>query len=270
MVMRMPGILARLFRHRIFFPVHFIYALLACIYVFSIGWIFCRNRLLILDICRHFNFFKVWRMRKQSSAAIVRDAELKKRLENEQFARYAMYLDLFDFIQTEARRAAPGIPAIIEFGGSNGIIRLMFDGFPYEIADNFPVVDVQDLSHFKPDHYDFIVLDQILEHVCDPARALREAHRLLKKGGWLIVTVPFLVKIHYVPKDYWRFTQDGLRQLLSNYSNVTVKSWGNKDVVIDHIKTGSWPSVKEAKELGIFNLENDEELPHVVWGFARK
>lgn len=252
------------------FALHYIYAFFVCLYLFSIGFLFRGNRVLIHDICRHFNVFKIPRMLRLKAQIFIQDEELKKRLENEQFCRYVMYLDILDFIQKLTHQANFKDPAIIEFGGSNGIIKLMFRNYAYEIADNYPKIDIQDLSSFRSSHYDFIILDQVLEHVTNPSKAIQEVYRLLKKGGWLIVTTPFLVKIHYGPNDYWRFSRDGIRQLLLNYSDVVVKSWGNKDVVINHIKTGGWPSVREVKKMGILNLENDEELPHSVWGFACK
>lgn len=252
------------------FALRYAYAVLACFYLFSIGCLFRRNRELVRDISAHFNLFKTWGLLRQEPKVLVEDAALKERLENDQFARYAMYLDISDFVEKTINRPDFQDPAIIEFGGSNGVIKLMFQKHAYEIADNYPKIDIQDLGDFKSDHYDFVILDQVLEHVLDPAKAIKEVHRILKKGGWLIATTPFLVKIHYVPTDYWRFTRDGLRQLLSGYSEVIVKSWGNKDVVLNHIKTGGWPSVKEARKMGIFDLGNDDDLPHVVWGFARK
>ena len=261
---------ARFFRGICLFVLRYVYAVLACLYVLTIGTLFRRDREWIRDICAHFDLFKILRLSRQESKILIEDAALKERLEDNQFARYAMYLDLSDFIRKTIDLPGFKDPAIIEFGGSNGIIKLMFRNHVYEIADNYPKIDIQDLSGFNSDQYDFVILDQVLEHVSDPVKAMREVYRILKKGGRLIVTTPFLVKIHYVPTDYWRFSRDGLRQLLSEYSDVVVKSWGNKEVVLNHIKTGSWPSVKEARELGIFDLENDEDLPHVVWGFAVK
>ena len=270
MVMRIIRNVARFCWHSCLFVLRYAYAVFACLYLFSIGCLFPRNRVLICDICSHFNVVKLRLGLRQKSKIMIQDAELKERLENEQFARYVMYLDILEFIQQKPRQGYFNNPAIIEFGGSNGIIKLMFRNYAYEIADNYPEIDIQDLSRFKCDHYDFVILDQVLEHVPNPAKGIQEVFRLLKKGGWLIITTPFLVKIHYVPNDYWRFSREGLRQLLLNYSDVVVKSWGNKDVVINHIKTGTWPSVKEVQERGCFNLENDEDLPHVVWGFAGK
>ncbi len=196
--------------------------------------------------------------------------ELKKELENHQFARYVMYLDIIEFVEREFHGKLMTNPKIIEFGGSNGFIKTVFDCPSYEIAENFPEVDICNLEDYKSESYDFVILDQILEHVSRPGKALKEIRRILKKGGWLIITTPFLVKIHLNPDDYWRFSKKGLRILLSEFSEVDLKSWGNKETVIHHIKTGEWHSTKETRGLGLFNINNDEEYPHVIWGYARK
>src|SRR5207302_4059151 len=51
----------------------------------------------------------------------------------------------------------------------------------------------QDVTHLSfPDHsFDLIVTNDVLEHVPDYTRAMRELNRVLKPGGILLVTVPF-------------------------------------------------------------------------------
>lgn len=58
-----------------------------------------------------------------------------------------------------------------------------------------------------------ILLFNILEHLAAPDAALREAHRLLKEGGTLIGTIPFLVNVHPDPHDFTRFTDEALQVL---------------------------------------------------------
>ena len=52
----------------------------------------------------------------------------------------------------------------------------------------------------------------------DPCTAARNLRELCVPGGHVIVSTPFLVKIHELPAlaldDYWRFTPRGLRTLL--------------------------------------------------------
>ncbi|MEM7625771.1 MAG: class I SAM-dependent methyltransferase [Planctomycetota bacterium] len=58
---------------------------------------------------------------------------------------------------------------------------------------------------------DAVLSTQVLEHVPDPAAYLREARRLLKPGGTLILSTHGHWKFHPHPGDYWRWTSQGLR-----------------------------------------------------------
>ena len=62
---------------------------------------------------------------------------------------------------------------------------------------------------------DVILCTETLEHVPDPSVFLAEAARCLRPGGWLLLTVPFAARWHYIPHDYWRFTPSGLQRLLA-------------------------------------------------------
>ncbi len=58
-----------------------------------------------------------------------------------------------------------------------------------------------------------IECDAVLEHVRDPQRVMREMKRVLAPGGYLHLVTPFCHPFHEYPKDYRRFTLDGLKQL---------------------------------------------------------
>jgi len=55
--------------------------------------------------------------------------------------------------------------------------------------------------------------DAVLEHVRDPERVMREIERVLAPGGFVHLVTPFCHPFHEYPKDYRRFTPDGLKQL---------------------------------------------------------
>jgi SAM-dependent methyltransferase len=63
--------------------------------------------------------------------------------------------------------------------------------------------------------FETVLCTQVLEHVEDPIRLLAEAHRVLKPGGRLILTCPFIWELHERPHDYLRFSEYWLRKALT-------------------------------------------------------
>jgi SAM-dependent methyltransferase len=61
---------------------------------------------------------------------------------------------------------------------------------------------------------DAVVCSEVLEHVLQPEQVIAECSRLLKPGGHLILSMPFLVGIHADPDDYQRFTASKLTYML--------------------------------------------------------
>jgi SAM-dependent methyltransferase len=62
--------------------------------------------------------------------------------------------------------------------------------------------------------FDTVLSTEVLEHVSDPARCVVELNRVLRPGGTLILTTPFLYWIHEAPHDYFRYTPYGLKALI--------------------------------------------------------
>ena len=62
--------------------------------------------------------------------------------------------------------------------------------------------------------FDSAVCNQVLEHVFNPDDFVREIARVLKPGGALLLTVPFVWNEHEQPYDYARYSSFGLRALL--------------------------------------------------------
>lgn len=85
------------------------------------------------------------------------------------------------------------------------------------------VADIQQLP-FKDGSLEAILCLSVLEHVEDPFRAVRELYRVLKPGGTVLVSVPFIwpyhASSHY--KDYWRFSEDGVRALFKAFPHIEV------------------------------------------------
>jgi len=66
----------------------------------------------------------------------------------------------------------------------------------------------------KPDGtYDFVINNQVLEHVVDPAKVISEFYRLLVPGGMLLMTVPQGYGVHS-DNNYFNFLKNGIALLL--------------------------------------------------------
>jgi len=59
---------------------------------------------------------------------------------------------------------------------------------------------------------DTVVCLEVLEHVSHPQVALAEFARVLKPGGMMLFSMPFLYPIHDAPHDFQRLTEYGLRR----------------------------------------------------------
>ena len=61
-----------------------------------------------------------------------------------------------------------------------------------------------------------VLSTQVLEHVDNPNLYLREAYRVLKKDGLLLLTTHGYWMYHPDPFDYWRWTSAGLKKVVSD------------------------------------------------------
>ncbi|MDE2079448.1 MAG: class I SAM-dependent methyltransferase [Patescibacteria group bacterium] len=75
---------------------------------------------------------------------------------------------------------------------------------------------------------DAIISTQVLEHVKYPEKCVQEMHRVLKKGGYAVITVPQWNELHDEPRDFWRYTKYGLAELFerNGFSVVEQKQRG--------------------------------------------
>ncbi len=81
-----------------------------------------------------------------------------------------------------------------------GVADRYYDGQKFPFADN---------------SFDSVLCNQVLEHVFNPREFLNEIHRVLRPGGKLLLTVPFVWDEHEQPFDFARYSSYGLNFVLT-------------------------------------------------------
>jgi len=71
-------------------------------------------------------------------------------------------------------------------------------------------MDLNKKLKLKSDQFHTVLLTDVLEHIIEPQNLLGEIKRMLKKNGYLILTVPFFYWVHEAPHDYHRYTRYAL------------------------------------------------------------
>lgn len=69
------------------------------------------------------------------------------------------------------------------------------------------ILDIAEMKKIKSKSIDLINAIELFEHVGKIDKGLDECLRVLKKGGRLIISAPFLYKIHADPYDFQRWTE---------------------------------------------------------------
>lgn len=131
---------------------------------------------------------------------------------------------------------------VLEIGDNSYTV--VYGGDKVEKSDVLHVIEgnanatiVADLSRPTPipdDSFDCIILTQTLQFIYDYQTALRQTHRILKRGGTLLATFSGISQISRYDMDrwgeYWRFTSLSVKRMMEDIFgrvNVEMKTWGN-------------------------------------------
>ncbi|MEW6715900.1 MAG: methyltransferase domain-containing protein [Chloroflexota bacterium] len=108
---------------------------------------------------------------------------------------------------------------ILDVGAGRGDFASIFKLHHYISLDVYPypevdiVCDLTVINPFREASLDAIVLTNVLEHIYHTQTMLNTLAKLLKVGGVLLVSVPFLLKVHQAPYDFVRYTHYSLQRL---------------------------------------------------------
>lgn len=88
---------------------------------------------------------------------------------------------------------------------------------------------------------DCAIATEVLEHCPDPEIVMKEIWRVLKPGGILFFTVPFLWNLHETPHDEYRYTPFALKRHLiqSSFTEIEIKAMGGWDAALAQM-LGLW------------------------------
>lgn len=95
----------------------------------------------------------------------------------------------------------------------------LLEAFPNRVGvdvvrgDGVQVIADAHALPFASHAFEQLVCSEVLEHLADPSRAASEMARVLKKGGKLALSTPFVYPLHEAPYDFQRFTAYGLDAL---------------------------------------------------------
>lgn len=76
---------------------------------------------------------------------------------------------------------------------------------------------------FEDNSFDNLLCFEVLEHVFEPDQFLRELNRVVKPGGKVLLTTPFIWNEHEVPYDYGRYSSYGLTSILKRHGFEVLK-----------------------------------------------
>lgn len=157
--------------------------------------------------------------RYQYLAKQVRRYSLTRALQYEALANYVLNGDVLDF-----------------GGGEKSLYRNLLRCTSYSSINIDPqieptwLVSVGSPLPCANDSFDTVLSLNTLEHVFEAQSVLSELHRVLRPGGELVLSVPFLFPVHGHPDDFFRPTPSWYRRALGTcgFSEVDVipLAWG--------------------------------------------
>ena len=154
---------------------------------------------------------------------------------------------------------APAVGSLIDVGCGQKPHRDLFTGITrYEGIDFGRYSINKDFTAGKPDFefpsdytrtwtlpfadasYDHAAAFEVLEHHPDPAKALAQLARVVKPGGHVYLSWPFIFPLHEEPHDFFRYTHHAMARLAEGAGLEVVGQWrtGGTVAVVLTLVTG--------------------------------
>lgn len=148
--------------------------------------------------------------------------ELKTRVKrNRRLATVLFYLTDHAYLRNGPRRrfvaSFPSGSRLLNLGAG---FRPSPAGFRAMDRDPLPGIDVvgdMGALPLRTASVDGLLCETVMEHVPEGALAFAELGRVLKPGGRMFLTLPFLWPYHASPHDYRRWTESGVKRELAGF-----------------------------------------------------
>jgi len=85
--------------------------------------------------------------------------------------------------------------------------------------------------------FDYVLCTEVLEHVPEPIKAIKELVRICKKGGKIIITTPFTSGIHQEPHHFYSGFSPYFYEYVGKLYNLQIKDFKSQG---DFFKLMSW------------------------------
>ena len=151
---------------------------------------------------------------------------------------------------------------------SNKYLGCDVESSDYSGIQDFLVLD--EILPLESNSLDLIISNSVLEHLKKPDAAIAEWYRVLKPGGCLFLQTNFLYQEHCSPDDYFRFSINGLRELLNreNFEIKLSKKIGKRFTFSQQLLLGWWISKLEIPLVKFFDRNKFKKLVFLPILFA--
>jgi len=206
---------------------------------------------------------------------------------------YNRVVSMYDFDKLSALEGFKKISNLCIISGSEEEPETNFINyekvFVTSLVDGYDLTDDWALDSFKKKNvlntFDFVMCNQVLEHVPDPIKAFNNIVLMAKPGGYVWVSIPVINRIHDEPNfyssgyhpRYLKFIADN-----AGLETIYIGAWGSLKYKLFAV-TRNWPPFRKLKRglrsnsdllfpKGIFLDGTKLDNNHIVetWGLFRK
>lgn len=125
----------------------------------------------------------------------------------------------------------------VQYKKELSIITNKYHNLEISKAKNVDIVGSVYKLPIESNSYDLVTLFMVLEHLNEPIMALKDCFRVLKNGGYLVITTVQYWHTHNYPDDFYRYTKQGLEYLCKKAGLKIVDIWslGGPFLVLFHM-----------------------------------